>query len=238
MAEDPLERIKARLETAELTCRYLLYAMRGEPDLPPVDEMRRIVGADDEAAAAPPATRRRRTEPAQQTQSYFDRVDIPGTLALTEKGPQRYVSIPLNEIQGEQDRLADFEKNFNFKVDRRNPQYLVFTLMQYVDRIDISQADIAGALLAGIKNYPGARPLIVHFVTPGVTLEAFPRWRYLTNITNIPILFYRLDDTYTKARSMKELKRDNRVRTFDNKPPKTIHEVYEGLEALSGARPQ
>jgi hypothetical protein len=62
-----------------------------------------------------------------------------------------------------------------------------------------------------------------------------PRFSYLTEITNIPILFYRLDGSFQRSAGVKQVRQDNKALTLGNRKPKTYHEVYEALEVMSGA---
>lgn len=219
--------IQRRVQVLELTCRYLLFAMRGSPELPAVEDMRRIVDAGE--VQAPPAQRRRTEQQPPR------RVVIAGLPAINDKQYAMTVeSTWFNApTEGADSIVVDVEEKYALTPVALDAQYL----MMYV-LFNGSQPNLGGLaqfLDDQRLSRPSQRLIIVLCVTPGSIQNAFPRPRAITDITNIPILFCRLAGNYREVASTRTLNRDNAGTMMNGRGATDFHEMYEVLQIHSGA---
>ena len=228
MAEGPPD-LQRRLAHLELTCRYLLFALRGRPELPAVEDMQRIVDASE---LQEPAARRRRVE---QTP---DRVDIQGQSAITDHGGRVTAqSAGFRRPSQYADAMtSDLAFNYSLTLNpRASPQYRLLQVFLNGPRLDAGGGGFAEFLRAQQRDHPSQRLLIVLYVAPGYSNPAFPRPGFISDVTNIPVLFCRLNQSLQQLVGGEVLSADNSGNTLWGTSPTNFHELYEALQIRSGA---
>ena len=227
--EVPLER---RVEVLQLYVRYLLFALTGSPDLPPIEDMRRLVDAGE--AFNPP--RRRRTSSASQRQKESspsaptDFVDVSGKYEpiRSDRRAKVFVTLDLATFNNRREIVRGFvamlgppkQTSIQLVENPDDADYLLI-LVTSSGRTNVTAQQFTFL----VETYPNLRP----FVLNAYSRVDSDRMHSLASITNIPVFNLRFGDDFTTANNIGELLRGNMHKTVDGRKPTEFNSLYEGL---------